>query len=105
MARKGVGELTRDETAILVVAAKFLCALERLEADPPTSEELAAFTQTANVLPSIPSLMGHPMGRTPHDSWANRRRPMHQIFPEFMGHPTLVESIFVPEQYLCMENM
>ncbi|KAH9009636.1 hypothetical protein EDB85DRAFT_1902875 [Lactarius pseudohatsudake] len=47
MARKGVGELTRDETAILVVAAKFLCALERLEADPPTSEELAAFTQSA----------------------------------------------------------
>ncbi|KAH9007822.1 hypothetical protein EDB85DRAFT_2175145 [Lactarius pseudohatsudake] len=47
MARKGVGELTRDETAILVVAAKFLCALERLEADLPTSEELAAFTQSA----------------------------------------------------------
>ncbi|KAH9031491.1 hypothetical protein EDB84DRAFT_1438902 [Lactarius hengduanensis] len=47
MARKGVGELTRDETAILVVAAKFLGALERLEADPPMSEELAAFTQSA----------------------------------------------------------
>ncbi|KAH9009800.1 hypothetical protein EDB85DRAFT_1902735 [Lactarius pseudohatsudake] len=47
MARKGVGELTRDETDILVVAAKFLCAIERLEADPPRSEELAAFTQSA----------------------------------------------------------
>jgi len=47
MARKGVGELTRDETAILVIAAKFMCALERLEADPPTSDELTAFTESA----------------------------------------------------------
>ncbi|KAH8979025.1 hypothetical protein EDB83DRAFT_2327241 [Lactarius deliciosus] len=58
-----------------------------------------------NDLPSIPSLMGHLTGRTPHDSWANRHRLMSQIFPEFMDHPTSVRSIFDPERYLSMENM
>jgi hypothetical protein len=49
MARKGVGELTRDETALLVIAAKFMAALDRLVADPPTSEELTALTEGVNV--------------------------------------------------------
>ncbi|KAH9012131.1 hypothetical protein EDB85DRAFT_1900541 [Lactarius pseudohatsudake] len=49
MARKGVGELTKDETALLVIAAKFIAALERLVASPPTSEELAGLTQMVSV--------------------------------------------------------
>ncbi|KAH9024316.1 hypothetical protein EDB85DRAFT_1894384 [Lactarius pseudohatsudake] len=49
MARKGVGELTKDETALLVIEAKFIAALERLVASPPTSEELAGLTQMVSV--------------------------------------------------------
>ncbi|KAH9040935.1 hypothetical protein EDB85DRAFT_2140094 [Lactarius pseudohatsudake] len=49
MARKGVGELTKDETALLVIAAKFIAALERLVASPPTSEELDGLTQMVSV--------------------------------------------------------
>ncbi|KAH9010070.1 hypothetical protein EDB85DRAFT_1902446 [Lactarius pseudohatsudake] len=49
MARKGVGELTKDETALLVIAAKFIAALERLVDSPPTSEELDGLTQMVRV--------------------------------------------------------
>ncbi|KAH9016866.1 hypothetical protein EDB85DRAFT_1897932 [Lactarius pseudohatsudake] len=49
MARKGVGELTRDETTLLVIAAKFIAALERLVTSPPTSEELAGLTEMVRV--------------------------------------------------------
>ncbi|KAH8980290.1 hypothetical protein EDB86DRAFT_3087994 [Lactarius hatsudake] len=49
MARKGVGELTKDETALLVIAAKFITALDRLVASPPTPEELAGLTQMVSV--------------------------------------------------------
>ncbi|KAH8983597.1 hypothetical protein EDB86DRAFT_2833899 [Lactarius hatsudake] len=49
MARKGVGELTKDETALLVIAAKFIAALDRLVASPPTPEELAGLTQMVSV--------------------------------------------------------
>ncbi|KAH8976827.1 hypothetical protein EDB86DRAFT_2839046 [Lactarius hatsudake] len=49
MARKGVGELTKDETALLVIAAKFIAALDCLVASPPTPEELAGLTQMVSV--------------------------------------------------------
>ncbi|KAH8994654.1 hypothetical protein EDB86DRAFT_2829709 [Lactarius hatsudake] len=49
MTRKGVGELTKDETALLVIAAKFIAALDRLVASPLTPEELAGLTQMVSV--------------------------------------------------------
>ncbi|KAH8985228.1 hypothetical protein EDB86DRAFT_3083791 [Lactarius hatsudake] len=49
MARKGVGELIKDETALLVIAAKFIAALDHLVASPPTPEELAGLTQMVSV--------------------------------------------------------
>ena len=52
-----------------------------------------------NDQPQIPSLMGHPTVRSPHHSWATRRRPIWKNFPELMGHPTSVRSpeLFFPE--------
>ncbi|KAH8980262.1 hypothetical protein EDB86DRAFT_3088060 [Lactarius hatsudake] len=75
--------------------AIFLMYLERAEEeDKKKAENWKADAEgTHNDLPSIPSLMSHPTGRTPHDSWANRCRPMPHIFPELMGHPTSVRSI------------
>jgi hypothetical protein len=48
--------------------------------------------------------MGHPTGISPHHSWANRRRPIPEIFPELMGHPMSAERFYLrsynPWEYL-----
>ena len=48
----------------------------------------------ANAQPSIPSLMGRPIQIFTHHSWANRRRPIGNILPKFMGRPASVRMIF-----------
>ncbi|KAH9030199.1 hypothetical protein EDB85DRAFT_1891670 [Lactarius pseudohatsudake] len=45
MARKGIKQLTKDKTSVLIIAAKFMGAIECMVSFPPTPLELTALTQ------------------------------------------------------------